>query len=125
MWSEKERAPSEATEGANPANEVSNRKRGERFANIVDSGYIQSLAQNPAARPLAHRNSSGLLSTTHIVSGLVRPLSDKKYAAQSPMMPEPSTTVCDSFGPGVGVGLGFEVGDVAEVVDVDVAPFGT
>lgn len=32
LWSEKERAPSEATEGANPANQVSNRKRGERFS---------------------------------------------------------------------------------------------
>jgi hypothetical protein len=41
------------------------------------------------------------------------------------MMPLPSITVCGSFGPGVGVGLEFEVGDVAEVVDVDVAPLGT
>jgi hypothetical protein len=59
----------------------------------------------------------------HIVLGSVFPLSDKKYAAHSPIMPLPSITVCGSFGPGVGVG--FDVADVADVGDVDVAPLGT
>lgn len=60
---------------------------------------IQSFAQNPAARPLAQRNSSGLLSTKYIDSGRVFPLSHKKYAALSPMIPEPRITVCGDVGP--------------------------
>jgi hypothetical protein len=62
----------------------------------------------------------------HIVLGSVFPLSDKKYAAHSPIMPLPSITVCGSFGPGVGVGFDVaDVADVVDVVDVDVAPLGT
>lgn len=79
--------------------------------------YVQSLEQKPAASPLAQWNSSGLLSTKHIDSGFVFPLSLRKYAALSPIIPAPRITVCGSFGPGVGL----------VVLDVDVAvvgPFG-
>ena len=60
--------------------------------------YVQSFAQNPAASPLAQRNNSRLLSTTHIESALVLPLSQRKYAALSPIIPLPKITVRGSLG---------------------------
>lgn len=68
-----------------------------RFGENADQN-IQSWAQNPAARPLAHLNSSALLSTRHIERASVFPVSHKKYAAQSPIIPLPRITVCDSVG---------------------------
>lgn len=100
--------PSDATDGANPMCALVFHLHLPAKAPHV-SLDVQSLEQKPPASPLAQWNSFGLLSTRHIDCGRVFPLSHKKYAALSPIIPEPKMTVCGSFGPGVAVAVAVAV----------------
>ncbi len=80
-WSLNESAPSDETEGANPCRKLDTRcfdvfgKRAQIYGLFMKYfEHIQSATKNPAARPEAQWNSSGLESTRWMLLGSVFPV---------------------------------------------------